>query len=148
MGKSFKDGIVYVLLTIVIVLLLAIALYEYSPNQKSLSKVEAYKREEETSTVLKEINSASVAGNDEESIITSYAVTSSDLSTYARTNTYNQGRSNPFAAVNDQSKSSGNNDNGNGKTTSTTKSTKGKTSNSSSSTSESTGYFKSTGTNK
>ncbi len=63
MGKIFKEVFIGILLTIVILILLIVCLYEYSPGQKTYSELEAYKRDSATSEVLKEIASSSVGSN-------------------------------------------------------------------------------------
>ena len=83
-SKFFKEGIIMILLTIAIIILLIIALYEYTPNQNAISVVESYTRTSETATTLQEISTSDIATQKNESIIKSYSVSSSDLSTYEK----------------------------------------------------------------
>lgn len=142
MGKIIKEITIGILLAIVIIILLIIALYEYMPAQKTVSSVETYQRTGQTSNVLQEIATSSLAGKNNESIIKSYSISSSDLSIYGKTGSYDKGRGDPFADVNElESNTTG------GNSVNTTNSTN-TTTTPGNNTNTSTGYFNSTGKTK
>ena len=153
MGKFFKEGVIIILLTIVIIILLIIALYDYAPNNKSISEVASYKKTQATTDVLTEISTSELGNNKNESVITSYTITPSDLSAYASTNIYDQGRGNPFDKVEvaDTTSSEGtNNPASSGTSAGGTQDSSGTNNNTSNTenTNTSTGYFNTTGKNK
>lgn len=98
MGKSIaKEIIITVLICAVLILLLAIVLYQYIPSNKVVpSKVSAYKTPENVEAEI-EINN-----NTTEYTTTNqtFDVTDSDLSVYKQSKSYNPGKSDPFAAEN------------------------------------------------
>jgi len=99
MDKFLKEFIITILLTIVIIILLIIALYEYTPNQKNVPTTGEYKRTGQTANTLQEISTATVTTTGNESIIKSYTITASDLKSFAKDKTYDEGRADPFATV-------------------------------------------------
>lgn len=103
MFKSvLKEIIIILLLTLAIILLLGVILYDYVPMNKVLPEKVTYTSSEE----VKQISSEVTQKNDEIPI-TSYTVTSTDLKNYKRVNDYTAGRKNPFAAVESSGTSSG-----------------------------------------
>ena len=138
MGGKFKEVVIGVLLTIVIIILLIIALYEYTPNKNPISTVETYKRTSQTATTLEEISTSDIATQTNQSIIKSYSITSTDLAIYANNGSYDKKGGDPFAEVEkDETSSSANNSVNNISTNSINNKTN-----------TSTGYFNSTGKNK
>ena len=89
-----KEIIIILLLTLAIILLLGVLLYDYVPMNKVIPEKVSYTASEE----VKEI-STEVEKNNEEIPITSYTVTSTDLKNYKKVNDYTAGRKNPFAAI-------------------------------------------------
>lgn len=89
-----KELIIILLLTLAIILLLGVILYDYVPMNKVIPEKVSYTASEEVRQISSEINEKK-----EEIPITSYTVTSTDLKNYKRVNDYTAGRKNPFAAV-------------------------------------------------
>lgn len=89
-----KELIIILLLTLAIILLLGVILYDYVPMNKVIPEKVSYIASEEVRQISSEINEKK-----EEIPITSYTVTSTDLKNYKRVNDYTAGRKNPFAAV-------------------------------------------------
>jgi len=95
MSKSIiKEIIIVLLLTLAIILVLGILLYEYVPISKTIPNEVAYTMPEDAK---KELQQASEL--DESQVVMTYEVTSSDLSNYRSTKNYNPGRANPFAST-------------------------------------------------
>ena len=93
MKKSIaKEIIIGLLLCLAILLVLAVLMYSYIPNNKVIPEPVSYKAPEEVKNVLEE------AAMDTSQVILTYEVNSSDLSTAQRTNDYNPGKVNPFSS--------------------------------------------------
>ena len=113
-----KEIIIILLLTLAIILLLGVLLYDYVPMNKVIPEEVTYTASEEVKQISTEVEE-----KNEEIPITSYTVTSTDLKNYKRVNDYTAGRKNPFAAVesSDTTSTEGNTENSNtGSTTSET----------------------------
>ena len=105
MAKNiFKEIIIILLLTLAIILLLGVMLYDYVPMNKVIPETVTYTASEEVKEISTEVNEKS-----EEMPITSYTVTSTDLKNYKRTHEYEAGRKNPFGAVEEEKKQEENN---------------------------------------
>ena len=89
-----KELIIILLLTLAIILLLGVILYDYVPMNKVIPEKVSYTATEEVKQISTEVNEKK-----DEIPITSYTVTSTDLKNYKRGNDYTAGRKNPFAAV-------------------------------------------------
>lgn len=89
-----KEIIIILLLTLAIILLLGVALYEYVPMNKVIPEKITYTASEEVKQI-----SSEVTQKNEEIPITTYTVTSTDLTNYKRVKDYTAGRKNPFASV-------------------------------------------------
>ena len=142
-AKTVKEIIIMLLVALVTMLLLAIALYQYIPSKKIVPDVTEYHVSESVQDLLEDdIDNRA----NQDNVILTYEVTSSDLKNYQKTNDYVPGKSNPFAAytqtttedASGESSTTKNNTNG---TTSKTKSNTNTTANdnSGSSTQESSG---------
>ena len=93
MNKSIaKEIIIGLLLCLAILLVLAILLYGYIPNNKLIPELVAYTTPEEAKEVLKETQV------DTSKVILTYEVNGSDLSTAQKTNSYKAGKVNPFSS--------------------------------------------------
>ena len=93
MAKSIaKEIIIGLLLCLAIILVLAVLMYSYIPNNKVIPEAVSYTAPEEVKKVLEE------AEMDSSQVILTYEVNSSDLSTAQRTNDYNPGKVNPFSS--------------------------------------------------
>lgn len=93
MGKSIaKEIIIGLLLCLAILLVLAVMMYSFIPNNKVIPEPITYSAPEEVKKVLDE------AATDSSQVILTYEVNSSDLSLAQRTNDYNPGKVNPFSS--------------------------------------------------
>lgn len=93
MGKSIaKETIIGLLLCLAILLVLAVMMYSFIPNNKVIPEPIKYSAPEEAKKVLEE------AATDSSQVILTYEVNSSDLSLAQRTNDYNPGKVNPFSS--------------------------------------------------
>ena len=95
MAKNvLKEIIIILLLTLAIILLLGVLLYEYVPMNKVVPEAVTYTATEETRQALEE-----KTAQDSDEVILSYEVTSTDLKNYKKGKDYKAGRKNPFSAV-------------------------------------------------
>lgn len=86
-----KEAGIVVLLLIAIALILGIIFYDYIPNSKTIpAKVESHAFPED----IKEELSQTL--KDEQNIVRTYYIDSSDLSLYESTKEYDKGKVNPF----------------------------------------------------
>lgn len=92
MNKSIaKEIIIGLLLCLAILLILAVLLYSYIPNNKVIPELVSYTTPDEAKGVLKE------AEVDTSKVIMTYEVNGNDLSTAQKTNSYKAGKVNPFS---------------------------------------------------
>ena len=154
MGKSIaKEIIIGLLLCLAILLVLAVMMYSFIPNNKVIPEPIKYSAPEEVKKVLDE------AATDSSQVILTYEVNSSDLSLAQRTNDYNPGKVNPFSSYQVQQatpaegentttggSTSGGSTSGNSNSGRTSGSTAGSNSTSSNSNTSGGTYFKDKGT--
>ncbi len=94
MAKTIiKELIIALLLCLAILLLLGILLYEYVPMTKTIPNPVSYTTPE---NVKKEL--AEAEGVDENQIIMTYEVDSTDLNNYKNIQNYKPGKANPFSS--------------------------------------------------
>lgn len=93
MAKTYlKEAGIVILLILAVALLLAIIFYDYIPNNKVVPiKLQEYTMPED---IKEELGDTSV---DEQNIVRTYYIDSTDLDLYESTNDYNKGKANPFA---------------------------------------------------
>ena len=92
MVKSvIKEILIILLLLVVIILALGIIFYNYMPSNKTVPNVEEYTASEEVKTALNE------KITEEEKVLVTYELTSSDLKNYERSKDYQKGKVNPFS---------------------------------------------------
>lgn len=140
MAKNIiKEIIIILLLTIAIILILGVLLYEYVPTNKVIPEKVAYTTPEE---VKEEIEQSTDITETVE--LPTYTVTATDLNNYKRIQEYVPGRKNPFASLETTNEITGNASETNGSTSSGT--TNSGTTSSGSSTNENTGYLPDKGT--
>ena len=98
MGKIiFRETIISLLVAIAVLLILSVILYNYMPSNKVIPETVEY-------TPTKEIQQQLNSQVDEEQETTEpYVVTANDLDNYEKTNEYNPGKANPFAAASEPS---------------------------------------------
>lgn len=102
-----RETIIALLVCLAVLLLLSVLLYNYIPANKVVPETVEYTPSKEIQTQL----NAAVEDNSQEILMT-YEITANDLANYERTNEYNPGKSNPFAAVSDSAIDDGNGGNG------------------------------------
>ena len=100
--KVIKEIIIMLLLVLAIILILSVLLYEYVPSNKIIPDEVAYTTPE---AVQEELSKSENVDNDE--VILTYSVDSTDLDNYERINTYVPGKPNPFSPYNETSTSGG-----------------------------------------
>ena len=87
-----KETGIVILLLIVVALVLGIIFYDYIPTNKTVpAKIEEYALPQEVKTELE------ASMSEEQNIVRTYYIDSSDLSIYEATNDYDKGKANPFA---------------------------------------------------
>ena len=100
-----KEVCIMLLLVILIMLILAVALYDFIPNDINVAKAIEYTADSATTSVKQEIaytNGGDSSADDsatEQEIVTSlksYSIEAGDLTVYGQKNLYNSGNSNPF----------------------------------------------------
>ena len=111
----FKEIGIVILLLIAVILVLAIIFYDYIPSNKTVPiKIQAYDIPEDIHLELQE------AIPEEQNIVRTYSIDSTDLDLYESTNDYDKGKANPFAYYKTQEEISSNNNTENNNTTNTT----------------------------
>lgn len=129
-----KEIVIILLLILAIVLILGIIFYDYIPTSKQVpAKVVPYSLDEETQNELKE--SLKV---ENQNIIKTYQITSSDLELYESSKDYDKGKKNPFADLTTKSTNTVS-------TNTTTNNTTSNATNESNETKNQTGYFNTSG---
>lgn len=87
-----KETGIIILLLIAVALVMGILFYEYIPNNKTVpAKIEEYTLPQEVKNELEE------SVSEEQNIVRTYYIDSSDLSIYEASNDYDKGKANPFA---------------------------------------------------
>ncbi len=111
--KVIKEIIISLLLCLAIILLLGILLYDYVPMAKTIPNPVSYTTPDNVKQEL--ANSDTV---DEEKIIMTYEVDSTDLNNYKRIQDYKPGKANPFSSYETSSETNGTNTTKNNSSTS------------------------------
>lgn len=117
MAKNIiKEIIIILLLAIAIILILGIMLYEYIPANKIVPEKVSYTT---PGSIQEELKKDENIENDE--IVITYQLDSTDLNNFQKINEYVPGKKNPFSAVSDEvngndNTSSGNNNSSSGTT--------------------------------
>ena len=141
MSKNIiKEIIMILLLTLAIILVLGVLLYEYVPANKIIPEKVSYTTPEEVKTELE-----TVVNEDEEELYVDYHIDSTQIKNYQKIQEYVPGRKNPFGEVgSEETATTTNDENQNSGSTSNT----GSTTNSGTSTTqqENTGYLPNKGT--
>lgn len=136
MKSLVKELFIGVLLLMVVVFTLGILFYDSMPNNKATPTSITYTADTAVTTTIQQISeekanstsnsssSSNSSGLDIGSVIASYSIGSTDLSTYAQRKTYESGKVDPFEdykeetntdgnTTGDNNNSTGNNSNGN-----------------------------------
>ena len=95
-----KELLIILLLIVVIVFVLIVLLYDFIPGKKENIKSVEYIAENSVSDVLEEIKEntgVDVQARDSDIPLKSYSVDANDLNVYASENSYESGKSDPFA---------------------------------------------------
>ena len=102
MAKSIiKELIIVLLLCLAIILVLGILLYEYVPVSKTIPNEVSYNTPEEVKEEL--LTSSDV---DENQIVMTYEIDSTDLNNYKKIQNYKPGKANPFSSYETQASGS------------------------------------------
>lgn len=118
MSKSIiKEIIIILLLCLAIIVVLGLLLYDYVPMAKVVPEPVLYTTPEDVKEELVQAGEV-----DDNQVIMTYEVNSSDLNNYEKIKNYNPGKANPFSSYQSQTNENGNATDGN--KTSTTGSTK------------------------
>ena len=118
MSKSIiKEIIIILLLCLAIIVVLGLLLYDYVPMAKVVPEPVSYTTPEDVKEELVQAGEV-----DDNQVIMTYEVNSSDLNNYEKIKNYNPGKANPFSSYQSQTNENGNATDGN--KTSTTGSTK------------------------
>lgn len=113
--KIIKEMIIILLLCLAIILILGLLLYDYVPTGKIIPEEVSYTTPSE---IKEEINKGENV--EDEQVILTYSVDSTDLRNYERINTYVPGKTNPFSSYDtsttqgENTTTSGSQSNGNG----------------------------------
>lgn len=107
MAKTIiREIIITLLICLLILAVLGILLYNYSPNKKVIPEKVTYQASQE---VKSEINTE--VQDDSDRIIKTYEITSTDLDKFEKSKEYNPGKADPFAAVSETVEGDGQSDN-------------------------------------
>ncbi len=118
--KVIKEMIIILLLCLAIILVLGLILYEYVPTGKIIPEEVSYTTPSE---IKEEINKGENV--EDEQVILTYSVDSTDLRNYERINTYVPGKTNPFSSYDtsttqgESTTTNGSQSNGNGSSNNT-----------------------------
>lgn len=88
-----KELIIALLLCLAIILVLGIVLYGYVPGSKTIPNQVSYSTPEQTKQEMLAAESI-----DEDKVIMTYEVDSTDISNYKKVNDYKPGKANPFSS--------------------------------------------------
>lgn len=145
-----KEIIIVLLLTLAIILILGVILYDYVPANKIIPEQVSYSTPETLKQELED-NTEDFTSSD----LPTYTITDSDLSNYKKIQEYVPGKKNPFKSIDTSDTSNTTGNDGSGTTTGTqantntnTNTTAGTSNNSASetSTNQNTGYIPDKGT--
>lgn len=118
--KVIKEMIIILLLCLAIILILGLLLYDYVPTGKIIPEEVSYTTPSE---INEEINKSENV--EDEQVILTYSVDSTDLRNYERINTYVPGKTNPFSSYDtsttqgENTTTNGSQSNGNGSSSNT-----------------------------
>lgn len=129
-----KEIIIFLLLTLAIILVLGVVLYQYVPTNKIIPETVSYTTPEKVKAELQTDENV-----DTSEVVVTYQIDSTDLSNYKRINEYVSGRKNPFASTGTQSTAGGTTDTSNSGNTSSAGSSNSNSGTSSSGTSSASG---------
>lgn len=124
--KIIKEIIIVLLLCLAIMLALGLILYDYVPTKEIIPEQVSYTT---SSEIKEEINKGENVEN--EQVILTYSIDSSDLKNYERINTYVPGKTNPFSSYEESSSNNQGSTNNGGQTAGKNNVNSGNTSNSS-----------------
>lgn len=139
--KVIKEIMIMLLLCLAIILILGVLLYEYVPSNKIIPDEVSYTTPE---TVKEELSKSEDVENDE--VILTYSVDSTDLDNYERINTYVPGKPNPFSPYNETTTSGEDTTQSGSSNSSTSSGSSTGTSNSNTTSSGGSAYYPDTGT--
>ena len=139
--KVIKEIIIMLLLCLAIILILGVLLYEYVPSNKIIPDEVSYTTPE---AVQEELSKSEDVDNEE--VILTYSVDSTDLDNYERINTYVPGKPNPFSPYNETTTSGEDTTQSGSSNSSTSSGSSTGTSNNNTTSSGGSAYYPDTGT--
>lgn len=95
--EIIKELIIFLLLLLAIILVLGVLLYEYVPSNKIIPEKVSYTTPSEIKEELQTDNSV-----DNQEVVVTYKIDSTDLSNYKKIQEYDPGSKNPFASLSQQ----------------------------------------------
>ena len=95
--KVFKELVIVLLLILAIILVLSVLFYRYVPMSKTLPAEVIYNSSERVKELTSDTNKI-----DEETVIMTYSVDSTDLNNYQRSQNYVPGKANPFSGFDEE----------------------------------------------
>lgn len=101
MKNFFKNAFLIIALSLVILMIIGIFLYDYIPTDNTFSEANTYVTDAKTLKILAEITNDGNLNDDGENdkmILKEYTVTEADLAMYAAKKDYQKGKTDPFAS--------------------------------------------------
>lgn len=101
MKSFFKNAFLIIALSLVILMIIGIFLYDYIPTDNTFSEANTYVTDAKTLKILAEITNDGNLNDDGENdkmILKEYTVTEADLAMYAAKKDYQKGKTDPFAS--------------------------------------------------
>lgn len=107
MKNAFKNIILILALSAVIIMVIAILLYDFIPSSSTVAEPNIYTADSKTTKVLSEIAEESSSldsttdgtsnGTKSNIVLKSYSITETDLALYSASKDYDKGKADPFA---------------------------------------------------
>lgn len=122
MKSFFKNAFLIIALSLVILMIIGIFLYDYIPTDNTFSEANTYVTDAKTLKILAEITNDGNLNDDGENdkmILKEYTVTEADLAMYAAKKDYQKGKTDPFASSETPVKKDEGNKNNNSNSTNT-----------------------------
>lgn len=135
-GNPIKEICIIMLLTVLIILILAVTLYDIIPNDIAIPETIEYNADSKTTSIKQEIaytnggDSSADESVSESELVTalkSYSIDAEDLNVYGQKNLYNSGNSNPFDYAPEETTTTSTSTDGTTTTTTTTTTSSGQT---------------------
>lgn len=117
MKSFFKNVFLIIALSLAILMIIGICLYDFIPTNSTFAEANTYETNAKTLKVLAEITNDENLNEDGESgnnvVLKEYSVTEADLATYIAKKDYQKGKTDPFSGVGSTNDQNGDNKNNN-----------------------------------